>query len=255
MIKKIKKQLISFCNAIGLDPRTLLSYRHIFLFFKHRREWRKQGGVINSNYKILTDFSEKAGVSKGHYFHQDLLVANFIANHNPRRHVDIASRIDGFVAHLASFRAVEVIDIRTLPPSEHDNIKFIQADLMNPQSIEKCESLSCLHAIEHFGLGRYSDPINVNGHIEGINNLISLLKKDGKLYISVPIGVEDQVYFNAHRIFHPESLINLTSVKENLILNRFDYVDDNGNLHKNVPISSAVGKTTYGCGIYSFTKN
>jgi hypothetical protein len=31
-----------------------------------------------------------------------------------------------------------------------------------------CDSLSCLHALEHFGLGRYGDPIDPRGHEKGI---------------------------------------------------------------------------------------
>mgnify|MGYP006185842181 CR=1 FL=1 len=29
-----------------------------------------------------------------------------------------------------------------------------------------CDSLSCLHALEHFGLGRYNDPIQFDGYLE-----------------------------------------------------------------------------------------
>ena len=57
----------------------------------------------------------------------------------------------------------------------HSNIKYLRADLMHPIQIGKTDSLSCLHAIEHFGLGRYSDPIDINGHIKGLENMISLL--------------------------------------------------------------------------------
>jgi hypothetical protein len=116
------------------------------------------------------------------------LVARIIRDHNPKRHIDIASRIDGFVAHVASYREIEVVDVRPLPNSEHENIKFRQDDLMNPQDLGQTDSLSCLHAIEHFGLGHYTDPSAINGHIKGITNLVSLVSKGGRLYISFPIG-------------------------------------------------------------------
>ena len=38
------------------------------------------------------------------------------------------------------------------------------------------ESLSCLHALEHFGLGRYGDPINPEGNIIGLENMIKILR-------------------------------------------------------------------------------
>ena len=41
---------------------------------------------------------------------------------NLKRHVDIGSRLDGFVAHVASFREIEVLDIRPLKVNKHKNI-------------------------------------------------------------------------------------------------------------------------------------
>ncbi|HWF86113.1 MAG TPA: hypothetical protein VG222_14745 [Vicinamibacterales bacterium] len=51
---------------------------------------------------------------RGHYFHQDLWVAKRIYAARPAAHVDIGSRIDGFVAHLLTFMPVTVIDVRPL---------------------------------------------------------------------------------------------------------------------------------------------
>ena len=79
-----------------------------------------------------------------------MLVARLIHDHNPKRHIDIASRVDGFVARVAAYREIEAVDVRPLPNSEHENIKFRQVDLMNPQGLGQTGSLSCLHAIEHF---------------------------------------------------------------------------------------------------------
>jgi hypothetical protein len=224
------------------------------MFRRQRKEWLAKGGKITRNYMILSDYSDSAGSAKGHYFHQDLLVANFIFEDKPKRHIDIGSRVDGFVGHVASFREIEVVDIRPLRESEHKNIKFKQADLMVPQAIGETDSLSCLHTIEHFGLGRYTDPIDVDGHEKGINNLVNLVKKGGHLYISFPIGKQDEVHFNAHRVFHPKSILALESIADNMNLVRFDYVDDNGDLHPNTSVDSAVGKTKCGCGIYTFVK-
>lgn len=203
---------------------------------------------------ILADYELLAGEAKGHYFHQDLLVAGYIFKNNPPRHVDVGSRIDGFVAHVASFRQIEFIDIRPSPKSQHENIIYRQADLMNPQDIGMTESLSCLHAIEHFGLGRYRDPIDVNGHQKGIDNLVNLVKRGGRFYISFPIGQNDEVHFNAHRVFHPKSILSISSISENMKLIRFDFVDDDGDLHLDASIDDAVGKTKFGCGIYTFEK-
>lgn len=231
-----------------------IKFKNIIHFFRQRRQWLKLGGHISVYYPILTDYNDEAGTIGGHYFHQDLLVANFIFKNNPKKHIDIGSRIDGFVAHIASFRKIEVIDIRPIKNNIHENINFIQMNFMNSDLSQITDSLSCLHAIEHFGLGRYNDPIDPKGHIKGLENLIKLLKLGGYLYISFPISTKDEIYFNAHRVFHPLSILKIDAVKEKLTLERFDYIDDNGNLHLNKDILEIKTLPKYGCGIYTFKK-
>ena len=65
------------------------------------------------------------------------------------------------------------------------------------------ESLSTLHAVEHFGLGRYGDPIHPDGWRRAAEALARVLAPGGRLYFSVPIGRE-RLVFNAHRVFSPE---------------------------------------------------
>lgn len=223
-------------------------------YLKDRKAWLKSGGQISHFFPILHDYKEDAGNARGHYFHQDLVVAADIFRRNPERHIDVGSRIDGFVAHVAAFRAIEVLDVRPLPPSEHPNILFRQADLMGEVEAEITESLSCLHALEHFGLGRYGDPITPHGHEDGVANLITMLKPDGTLYISFPIGKADEVHFNAHRVFDPRTLLKMSSVTTHLKLVNFDCVDDQGALHRHVAVEDVVGKFRYGCGIYTLEK-
>lgn len=254
IVKKIIRPFALSLLNLGFDIRKVLSYKFYPRFRKDRSEWVKQGGEITKNFMILSDYSDNAGTSKGHYFHQDLLVAKLINEHNPKRHIDIASRVDGFVAHVASFREIEVVDVRPLEKSVHENIKFLQADLMNPQNLGKTDSLSCLHAIEHFGLGRYTDPIDVDGHNKGIFNLVNLVEKNGRMYISFPIGKNDEVHFNAHRIFQTTTILKHPSIERYMRLIRFDYVDDNGDLHLSKSVDNVRSDIEFGCGIYTFEK-
>ena len=241
-------------RLLGINSRKILSLKYYLRYRKNRREWISKGGKVTQNYMILSDYDDKAGNVKGHYFHQDLLVAKLIYEDRPNRHIDIGSRIDGFVAHVASFREIEVADVRPLEDFAHKNIKFIQADLMNPHDFGETDSISCLHAIEHFGLGRYTDPIDVDGHNKGITNLVSLVKENGRMYISFPIGKNDEVHFNAHRIFHPATILKHPSIEKSMRLIRFDFVDDNGDLHLSKSIEDVNLDTHYGCGIYTFEK-
>lgn len=232
-----------------------MALKYKIRFLKDYFAFKKAGGRVDKFFPIYSDYKEQAGSATGHYFHQDLLVANYVSRNNPVRHIDIGSRIDGFVAHVASFRPIEIIDVRELQDTGHENIRFKRMDLMSKDSIESniCDSLSCLHAIEHFGLGRYGDPINPRGHLIGFNNLLKMLKPGGTLYISFPVGPADQIFYNAHRVFKPDSILGWQN-ETALELMSFSYVDDAGKLHKEVSIDSVPATIQYGCGIYTFRK-
>ena len=206
----------------------------------------------------VRDWSVESGVARGHYFHQDLLVARRIHLAQPVRHLDVGSRLDGFVAHVAAFRPIDVLDIRP-QESRIPNVRFIQADLMAdlpPELVACCDSLSCLHAIEHFGLGRYGDPIRYDGYMVGLANLRRLLKPGGRLYLSVPIG-PPRIEFNAHRVFAVAGL--LACLEGAFRLDRFSFVDDAGDLHEDVAVIPDEAQRSFGCafgcGIFELTAN
>jgi len=216
------------------------------------------GGTVTNVWPIIDDFDDNAsGALAGHYFNQDLLVASLVAKSKPRRHIDVGSSFAGFVAHVASFREIEVLDIRPMNAIDHPQITFLQKDLSvsDPNFRGITDSLSCLHTIEHFGLGRYGDSIDPDGHLKGFQNLVDLLEPGGTLYISFPIGKEDAVHFNAHRVFHPLSILDWPLVGCRLELKEFSYEDDACRLHRNVPLGEFVPNVEYGCGIYTFQKS
>ena len=159
------------------------------------------------------------------YFFQDMWAAREIYRSNVKNVYDIGSRVDGYIAHLLSMEVhVTLLDIRPLP-GKIEGIDFIQADAMNLNNIpdDSIETLSSLCAIEHFGLGRYGDPIDYNGWKKSLHAIKRKLKAGGTFYMSVPVGNEERVQFNAHRIFKP-----LTIVKElspELELHEFSYID------------------------------
>jgi SAM-dependent methyltransferase len=250
--------------ALGFDVRKLKIFvKGIVPFCKDFKNLKKQlkgtkdfplGTVI----PIFSDRYSSNGSMKGAYFHQDLLIAKRIFDKKPIRHIDIGSRTDGFISHIAVFRKIEIFDIRK-NDSNVENIIFQQADLMNlPQNmIEVCDSISSLHAIEHFGLGRYSDPIDLNGHIKAIQNIYLMLKPKGVFYFSVPIG-EQRIEFNAHRVFSLSYLLSLFE-KNKFQLDQFHYVNDQGDLFKNIILTEENIKSnlncTFGCGIFELIKN
>jgi hypothetical protein len=244
----------------GVALSTYLREMPVFLkeYITIRRQKRRSSldFPFGKLYPCLTDKYQQSGIIAEHYFYQDLLIATKIFQNNPVRHVDIGSRIDGFVAHVASFREIEVLDIRALNLSI-PNIRFTQADLAKKDIslVEYCDSVSCLHALEHFGLGRYGDPVNYEGHLIGWENIKRMLQKGGKLYISVPIG-EQRIEFNAHRVFSIKHLLEM--IKGHYRIDSFSYIDDKGNLWQDAALTEDAVRNNcschYGCGILELTR-
>ena len=107
--KNTIKSVFLFLLNIGIDVRRTLSLRHYGKYRSQRNQFKEMGGVVTHNYAILSDYDDQAGSSSGHYFHQDLFVSQLIFSSNPENHIDIGSRIDGFVAHVASFRNIKIL--------------------------------------------------------------------------------------------------------------------------------------------------
>lgn len=256
--EKLKKNLRLF----GVD---LIIFRNaikgIHFYIGDYKKLKEQKGTdttfpFGKKFPILGDRFTESGTMKGHYFHQDLLVARKIYEKKPLKHIDIGSRTDGFVAHIAVFRQIEIMDIRE-QTSKTENIIFRRADLMQlPENMtDAFDSISTLHAIEHFGLGRYGDPIDYSGHLKAIINITTMLKRGGTLYFSVPIGTQ-RIEFNAHRVFAVKYLLDI--FKPDYTLVSFSYVDDNGDLFENVTLSTSDINNNfgcnYGCGIFEIVK-
>ena len=185
-----------------------------------------------------------------------MLVARTIFEAKPNKHVDVGSLVGGFVAHVASFREIEVFDVRPIS-TQIPGVIFKLADLMQPVAgmADYCDSLSCLHALEHFGLGRYGDPIDPRGFERGFVNMAALLKKDGIFYLSVPIGI-DRVEFNAHRVFDPRSIVMLAT-QHSLRLSALTVIQLGGRI-ETIALDeaqlSSLASQRYALGIFEFQK-
>ena len=268
---EIKSTLIKLhwilSSQLGLDPRTFI--RSLRGLPNYLRDWSAFRKGYTGKMKLmpcLHDRYEEGGATKGEYFWQDLLVARAINAAKPVKHVDIGSRVDGFVAHVASFREIEVFDVRPIS-TEVPGVVFRQADLMSPASflVAKglsvsgggggyCDSLSCLHAIEHFGLGRYGDPINPQGYKRGISNMARLLQSGGTLYLSTPIG-QERVEFNANWVFDPRSIV-LSAAEAGMTLRKLIIITAT-NGPQEVAIDAAtladLAQRRYQLGLFTFT--
>ena len=216
------------------------------------KKFLSKGGKIKNIYPFLDDYNDDAGSIKNHLFHADLIVSQYIYKNNPEKHLDIGSRIDGLVAHVASYRNIDVLDIRNINLSPHKNINFINKNINEFSEKFMYDSISSIGVIAHIGLGRYGDPIDPDGYKKAIKKICNLIKKNGIIYIMVPVG-KPGVEFNSHRVFDPNEMIANFN-QYNCKLENFHLVDDNGNLNIDFNLSLA-SEFNFGGGIYVFKKN
>jgi SAM-dependent methyltransferase len=204
--------------------------------------------IRNAWFRTYDRFSA-AGSLTSHYFWQDLWAATNLFESGVHHHVDVGSRIDGFIAHILPFCEVTYVDIRPLEvawPKFH----FLQGAVVTmPFDDGEVQSLSSLHVIEHIGLGRYGDPVDAEGPWKAARELTRVLAPGGKLLVGVPTGLE-RVCFDAHRIFAPETV---RSMFEDLELVEFSFINDRNRLIRNAGFDDA-RDAYYGCGLFEFRK-
>lgn len=199
----------------------------------------------------LLDRYSEAGTADIHYFLQDIEVAKLVIKDRPSMHYDVGSRIDGFITHLlAAGINVTIMDVRPFPV-QYPGLYCMQTDAMTMEQVENesINSISSLHAIEHFGLGRYGDPIDVNGWKKALMQFKRVLRPCGILYLSVPIGNENRLVFNAHRIFNPNTIMN---EMKGFNLEEFFYIKNYAVFKTKPEMYSETAD--YLCGIFVFRK-
>ena len=183
-----------------------------------------------------------------HYFYQGAWLARKVSTQKPSHHTDISSSVLT-ISVLSGFVETTFVDYRPLK-SNLSGLRSISGDILALAFDDKSiDSLSCLHVIEHIGLGRYGDPLDPNGSIKAALELQRVVADGGSLYLSVPVGRE-RICFNAHRVFSPCTVIDMFS---EMTLVDFSFVDDEGDYQErqSLKISENV---EYACGLYHFKK-
>lgn len=183
-----------------------------------------------------------------HYFYQGAWLARRIAAVRPAAHVDVGSHVL-MISVLSAQVPVTFVDIRPLQTDLPDLNSIAGTILSLPFADRSQHSLSCLHVIEHVGLGRYGDPLDPEGAAKGLKELQRIVAPGGRLYLSTPVG-RPRVCFNAHRVFAPNEII--AGLPE-LTLQQFSLVDDQGRLHLACTPDSAMSQD-YACGFFEFER-
>jgi SAM-dependent methyltransferase len=212
------------------------------------RRSRERVPVLDT-YPALLDRRQSAGAARGHYFHQDLWAGRKVHASGTTEHVDVGSRVDGFVAHCACFTNVTYVDIRPLEARVPNLRTMVGSVVSLPFADRSVASLSCLHVVEHVGLGRYGDPVDPEGSEKAMRELARVVAPGGNLYFGVPVGRE-RVCFNAHRVLSPRTVLRAFGALE---LASFAAVDDGGDL-VDPARPEDFEQADYACGLFHFVR-
>ena len=164
--------------------------------------------------------------------------------------MDISSIVN-FCAIVSAFVPVDFYDFRPAPV-ELDGLYTGAADLTQLHfPSDSIASLSCMHVIEHIGLGRYGDPLDPDGDLKAIGELVRVLAPGGDLLVATPVG-RPRVEFNAHRVYDHEAFARYFAPLE---LVEFALIEESGEAGLIVaPPAEVVRAESYGCGCFWFRK-
>jgi SAM-dependent methyltransferase len=251
--RSMKSTLRSFIGRwilAFMDPRRVLSLTLLPRFLRDWHSYRSQSServAVYDLYPCLTDRTAQTPFDP-HYFYQGAWIARKLATNRPVSHVDIASSVLT-VSVFSAFVPTIFVDFRPLAVNL-GNLECRASDITRlPFADEELASLSCLHVIEHIGLGRYGDALNAEGARNALSELQRVAAPGGRLYLSTPVGRE-RVCYNAHRVFDPKSIIEAMPLMK---LVSFALVDDAGRFVENVTPTSCTDQE-YSCGLFEFER-
>lgn len=199
----------------------------------------------------LADATATTGFDR-HYIFHTAWAARILAKSRPVEHVDISSSLY-FIGTVSAFVPIRFLDYRPANLGLH-GLKEQAADIRNlPFRANSVPSLSCMHVVEHIGLGRYGDPLDYNGDLAACNELKRVLAPGGQLLFVVPIAANPHIAFNAHRVY---SRSQIEQMFNGLVLEEFSLIPDraeDGGL-VSLPSEELLARQRYGCGCFLFKK-
>jgi SAM-dependent methyltransferase len=253
---KLKAIVKKIPGALGLHAAVTLSASYVrFLtdYFRFRKLSRDGRFAMRwrDRYPCLDGKTAVTGFDK-HYIYHTAWAARVLALTRPSSHVDISSSLR-FCTLVSAFMPVRFFDYRPAALALC-NLTSERADICAlPFADQSIPSLSCMHVVEHVGLGRYGDPLDPDGDLKAMRELQRVLAPDGDLLLVVPVG-RPRVMYNAHRIY---SYSQVREYFAGLELREFALIPDDcydEGLIRNASQELADAQE-YGCGCFWFRKN
>lgn len=249
--------MVSFVKRVPHKFRRALTLGRQFFIALH--QFRRIQVESKSRFKVawtdrqlhLRDATAATAFDRHYVFHT-AWASRVISEVRPACHVDIASSLY-FVSSVSAFVPTRFIDFRPADLELSGLISESGTLMQLPFADNTVESLSCMHVVEHVGLGRYGDPLDAHGDIKAARELSRVVAPGGTLLFVVPIGGLARIQFNAHRIYTYRQVLGLFP---ELDLIEFALIPDDGATEGLIRYADATqaAQQQYGCGCFRFSK-
>jgi SAM-dependent methyltransferase len=236
-----------------IDPQRVIGILNLPRYLVDWRRYSQMAGPDGLQWgESYPNLADRTGSTPfdAHYFYQAAWIARKLTKATPVWHVDIGSSVM-MIGITSAITPTIFVDYRPFQ-GQLTGLSSAAGDLMAlPFADGSIDSLSCMHVIEHIGLGRYGDAIDPQGSFKAACELVRILAPGGRFFFSTPIGRE-RVQFNAHRIFAFETILRMF---DDLELVDCAVVDDQDIFHTDINLVQLYKSNyEYGCGMFEFVK-
>jgi len=218
-----------------------------------RREYAKNFRKTKENkasfHYVTKEFRYEVGHHAENYVDFECsFAADNIASLNPKNILDIGS-YRHFIIGLLAYYKVTTVDVRKRRVLSK-NETVLTNDAKNlPIPDNSFDMALSLCAIEHFGLGRYGDDIDLSADRIAVENIKRFIKPGGHFVFTTHITKGHPfIAFNAHRVYNYDMIRELCSGLE--LVNEKIYSWDLHNFCSFNQVTNAYNKFDIYCGCY-----
>jgi SAM-dependent methyltransferase len=223
-----------------------------FLIFKKQSKNNKRFSI--PLHRLSPQIADKTKITEinYHYIYHPAWAARILAKNKPQEHIDISSFLH-FSTMVSAFIPIKFYDYRPADV-KLSGLYCGRENLLNLSFADNSiKSLSCMHTIEHIGLGRYGDALDPDGDLKAIAELKRVLAPGGSLLFVTPLSGYPRIEFNANRVYSYQQIVNYF---QDLYLEEFSLIVQEGP-HAGLVFQATeelANQQNNGCGCFWFIK-